>query len=60
MTLPQHVYGDPLEVMMRKEARTCKGCALEQIIDAFGSKYVICSLKGKKHGKRCDAYQAKP
>lgn len=59
MTLPKRDYGDPLEVLLRKEAETCKGCTHEALISAFGSKYIICKLQTKRHGKRCDQYEEK-
>lgn len=57
MTLPQRDFRDPLQVLLNKEEETCKGCVNERRIKAFGSVYMICAFKIKKHGTRCDDYE---
>ncbi len=47
---------DPLEILIAREARTCKGCAFERVKRVFEIKLVTCS-KGRKHGKRCKKYE---
>jgi hypothetical protein len=48
---PAHRYGDPLEVLIREEAATCRGCVHEVAI--LGR--IACD-KGKRHGNRCKFY----
>lgn len=31
MTLPKRKYGDPLKVLLKDEAETCKGCRWRQV-----------------------------
>lgn len=52
MTLERWRYGDPLTILLQKEASTCKGCAHAAV--AFDRRY--CD-KGKKYGKRCGQYR---
>ena len=50
------LYGrNPLDILLEREARTCKGCVHE--IEVFGRHGCI---KGKKHGKRCRLYVERP
>jgi hypothetical protein len=51
MTREAWEWGNPETVALRKEARTCRGCAHAGIV--FDRRY--CT-KGKKYGKRCKAY----
>jgi len=51
MTLPRHAYRDPLEQLLDREARTCKGCAFA--VKVFDRD--TCT-KGRKHGTRCRQY----
>jgi len=51
MTLPRFAYRDPLEQLLEREARSCKGCAFA--IKVLGRD--TCT-KGKKHGTRCRQY----
>lgn len=51
MTLSYRAYRDPLEQLLEREARTCKGCAFA--VKVFDRD--TCS-KGKKHGTRCRQY----
>lgn len=59
MTLPAWAYKDPLQIVLEKEARSCKGCKRERLETAFGKVFVFCELPGKKHGKRCKSYEAR-
>ena len=52
MTLERHHYGNPENIAMRNESKTCKGCKHTEII----WKVVRC-LKGRMHGRRCKKYQ---
>lgn len=50
---------DPAEVIERKEAGLCKGCAREIKVVILGDPRAVCNI-GKKHsdhgGKRCAKY----
>ncbi|HEY8606616.1 MAG TPA: hypothetical protein VIM12_05820 [Noviherbaspirillum sp.] len=64
MTLLASEYRNPLEVLIRREERTCKGCEGEFKAEAFGKTIVICTkldAKGlrRNYGKRCKAYKEK-
>lgn len=54
MTLEQWRFQNPLEILLANEARSCKGCTHSAVV--FDRQY--CG-KGKKHGRRCGAYQEK-
>lgn len=56
MTLDAWRYNDPLEVAMREEAETCKGCVFEELVRAFGETHHVCTRK-RKYGKRCKEYR---
>jgi hypothetical protein len=61
---PSFEYGDPLEVLIRKEAGTCKGCEFELKGTVFGKTLLVCTAKDSKgmrrnHGKRCIKYREK-
>jgi hypothetical protein len=53
--LPSHCYGDPLDVLLKKEARSCKGCVHEGKMSWELETINYCE-KGRKHGERCDHY----
>ena len=52
---------DPLAILLRREARTCKGCKFEIADVAFGQTVQICTYnqanKRPKHGQRCKYYE---
>jgi len=48
-------YGDPLEILIREESETCRGCVHEVIV--LGR--TACD-KGKPHGNRCKLYDERP
>lgn len=51
MALERHLYDDPEKILMRHEAKTCKGCVFER--EAFERKY--CNM-GKRYGRHCKSY----
>lgn len=55
MALDSWQYRDPLEVAIRKESQTCKGCNYEEVVIMFGGEVKVCN-KSRKHGKRCKHY----
>jgi hypothetical protein len=65
MALDQRQYGDPLEVLLRAEAETCRGCVHEKRVPCLGEirKGAVCfgcKLKDHKYGTRCNQYEEKP
>lgn len=58
MALEGWMYRDPLEVLMRKESMSCKGCRHHQVVRAFGQDVASCA-KRKKLGNRCREYKEK-
>jgi len=52
---------DPLNILLRREARTCKGCRYELTDVAFGQTVKVCTYNQShtrpKHGRRCKHYQ---
>lgn len=64
MKLPATDYHNPLEVLIRREEKSCKGCRHEKKYLAFGKAIWICTATDSKgmrrnHGKRCKAYREK-
>ena len=58
MTLPRHQYRDPLDVLLRAEEESCKGCTF-RTIDSNSTK---ARCKNPASGtllaeKRCDDYE---
>lgn len=56
MALEGWMYRDPMEVAIRKEAMTCKGCQHQRLTRAFGQDIATCE-KRRKHGTRCREYK---
>jgi hypothetical protein len=57
MTLHSRDYSrDPLDIVIERESRTCKGCAHLDTMTLFGQRVMICN-KAKKPGKKCHQYQ---
>lgn len=52
----QRQYRNPLDVLIAREEKTCKGCIYEQRVEAFEMKVWICKLDKKRHGTRCKSY----
>ena len=62
MALDSYRYRDPLEILLRDEARTCRGCIHQVHAVAFGTAVTICTAKDKNgkrrnHGRRCKDYR---
>lgn len=55
MTWTRSETRDPLQIVIEREARTCKGCENEVKTVMFGGVIKTCE-KRKKHGKRCAQY----
>ena len=47
---------DPLDVLISREAKTCKGCKHELEGVIWGSIVTVCTKK-QKHGRRCKQYE---
>jgi len=58
MTIPSHQWGDPAKVAEQNEARSCKGCKHETVVEAFGAKFKQCA-KNRVFGTRCKFYKWK-
>ncbi len=56
MTLEQWKYGNPLDVLVEQEARSCKGCRHLDHVRIVGEMVLVCK-KGKNPIKRCKKYQ---
>ena len=56
MTLEQWKYGNPLDVLVEQEARSCKGCKHLDAIRIAGQLVQVCN-KGKKPFKKCPKYR---
>lgn len=62
MALPSHHYRDPLEILLAREARACRGCVHQHTEQAFGVAVTICTQRHdngtrRKHGRRCEIYR---
>lgn len=50
-------YGDPLDVLARRQSERCIGC--QHVVpreEPFGGTRMVCR-KGKKYGTRCAQYK---
>lgn len=57
-TLPQRRFGDPLDVLLKAEAETCKGCRHREVSYAGAREY--CGNPAVKQllaDKRCEKYE---
>ena len=54
--LPRHMYRDPLDIMLGREKRSCKGCKHLTIERLFGESHQFCE-KRRKPGKKCIQYK---
>ena len=55
MTIDTYRYRDPLDVVIRDEVRTCKGCTHRVTTIILGTEYHDCSKHaGRKN--RCTSY----
>lgn len=60
MAVDAYRYRDPLEVLIREESRTCRGCAHVQrvaFMAGHAAQVVSHCAKGKKYGQRCKHYK---
>ena len=51
-------YGDPLEVAIRREAQSCKGCATIQVWQVQGETKIVCD-NGVPQDVKCKKWKAK-
>lgn len=51
----QHETRDPLDLLIEKEARTCKGCRFHSIEKCFGQAVESCGLQMRKI-RKCTLY----
>ena len=56
MALERNAYRNPLDYIIFKESKTCKGCEHKKDLQILGATYELCSL-GKEYGKRCKKYK---
>lgn len=49
-------YRDPLEILIRREEKTCKGCRYEGWVEVGEKRVKICKIK-RTHGNRCKSYE---
>lgn len=55
-------YGNPLNVLLRRESRTCKGCKWKHTESVFGKLVTVCTFvmaNGKRRdfkNRRCKSY----
>jgi hypothetical protein len=57
-TLPQKRYADPLEVLLKAEAETCKGCVHREVSYVGAKEYCGNPLvKQLLADRRCDEYK---
>lgn len=55
-------YGkDPLQILLRREQSTCKGCRYEKKVEDRELEVfvMVCKIKHRKHGQRCKNYEEK-
>lgn len=50
------MYGDPLQALMRKEEKSCKGCEFEVSETWFNERMMRCD-KDRQHGVKCKQYK---
>lgn len=57
MTLPaSHYSRDPLDILLERESRSCKGCAHLDTMVILGEQALICN-KAKKPTRKCSQYR---
>lgn len=61
-TLESFEYKDPLEVLIVKENRKCKGCCHEFKASGFGVTMMVCMKldqagRRRRHGERCKDFR---
>lgn len=55
MAFERHLYGNPEQIAMNKQERSCHGCKHESVIKICFDKISICD-KGKKYGSKCKLF----
>lgn len=53
MTLPAHMYRDPLDILIAAESSSCKGCKHLTEWIAFDNKIQSCAKGRKKRNSKC-------
>ena len=53
MTLPAHMYRDPLDILIAAESHSCKGCKHLTEWLVFGSKMQGCNKGREKRNTKC-------
>lgn len=56
-TLPQKRFGDPLDVLLKAEAETCKGCIYREVWLYAKPSCGNPEVKQVLADKRCDEYE---
>lgn len=56
MALERNEYRNPLDYIIFKESKTCRGCQHKKDLTMMGKVYELCSL-GKPFGNRCKKYR---
>ena len=51
-------FGDPEQVAIRREEKSCKGCQSIETVIIFGSQHTICD-DGSPKDRRCRKYKRK-
>lgn len=52
--LPSREYSrDPLDIILEREAKTCKGCKHADSLMVFGKTYEACNKGRKKRNAKC-------
>ncbi len=61
MALDSYEYLDPMEVAIRRESKTCKGCAWLIQVQCFGDAFERCKINPQRAElRRCRKYHALP
>lgn len=56
MALPMHLYKDPLQILIERESRSCKGCTYFFTERVFGEEKRFCK-KRKVPDRKCSNYR---
>ncbi len=57
MALDSYEYLDPLEVAIRRESKTCKGCHHIELVRCLGSVHQVCRVnRNRVVERRCRMY----
>lgn len=58
MALPAFMYGDPADVVERKETQSCEGCRHNREETLWGKTVGYCAKNSKRYGKGCEKKEA--